>query len=62
MVTTSGPPWYDTRTGKVLDPEKMRIAAMGIRPINTHMSAVLKWIVLPERPDLSYIVRELARK
>eukprot|EP00972_Heterocapsa_arctica_P084652 12468262-Heterocapsa_arctica.AAC.1 len=22
MVATSGPPWYDTRTGKVLDPEK----------------------------------------
>eukprot|EP00972_Heterocapsa_arctica_P048075 7090205-Heterocapsa_arctica.AAC.1 len=21
-VTASGPPWYDARTGKVLDPEK----------------------------------------
>eukprot|EP00972_Heterocapsa_arctica_P052889 7786010-Heterocapsa_arctica.AAC.1 len=25
MVTTSGPPWYDTRTGEVLDPEKVKI-------------------------------------
>eukprot|EP00972_Heterocapsa_arctica_P031030 4565233-Heterocapsa_arctica.AAC.1 len=22
MVATSGPPWYDSRTGKELDPEK----------------------------------------
>eukprot|EP00972_Heterocapsa_arctica_P045667 6740372-Heterocapsa_arctica.AAC.1 len=22
MVATSGPPWYDSRTGKLLDPEK----------------------------------------
>eukprot|EP00972_Heterocapsa_arctica_P100977 14883761-Heterocapsa_arctica.AAC.1 len=25
MVTTSGPPWYDSRTGKELDPEKEKI-------------------------------------
>eukprot|EP00972_Heterocapsa_arctica_P090676 13380412-Heterocapsa_arctica.AAC.1 len=25
MVATSGPPWYDSRTGKALDPEKATV-------------------------------------
>eukprot|EP00972_Heterocapsa_arctica_P077000 11354742-Heterocapsa_arctica.AAC.1 len=25
MVATSGPPWYDSRTGKELDPKKVAI-------------------------------------
>eukprot|EP00972_Heterocapsa_arctica_P081806 12056990-Heterocapsa_arctica.AAC.1 len=25
MVATSGPPWYDTKTGKLLNPEKVKV-------------------------------------
>eukprot|EP00972_Heterocapsa_arctica_P046661 6886102-Heterocapsa_arctica.AAC.1 len=25
MVATSGPPWYDTNTGKLLDPEMVKV-------------------------------------
>ena len=25
MVTTSGPPWYDTKSGKLLDEEKVKV-------------------------------------